>query len=50
LSTGGASGHKYARDLLEVISEILKLGAQLKRTEELDILKKAGRYFARDPE
>lgn len=40
----------YARDLLEAKSEILKLRAQLKCTEEeRDILKKAARYFAREP-
>ena len=36
---------------LEAKSEILKLRAQLRRTEEeRDILKKAARYFAREPE
>jgi len=40
-----------ARDLPEAKSEILKLRAQLKRTEEeRDILKKAARYFARVPD
>jgi transposase len=35
-------------ELLEAKSEILKLRAQLRRTEEgRDILKKAARYFAR---
>ena len=38
-------------ELVEARSEILKLRAQLKRTEEeRDILKKAARYFAREPE
>jgi transposase len=38
-------------ELLEAKSEILKLRAQLRRTEEeRDILKKATRYFAREPE
>lgn len=38
-------------ELLEAKSEILKLRAQLRRTEEeRDILKKAARYFAREPE
>ncbi|EIB99069.1 ISEc14 transposase A [Pantoea sp. Sc1] len=44
------NSEQHARDLLEAKSEILKLRAQLKRTEEeLDILKKAARYFAREP-
>jgi transposase len=42
---------KQASELLEAKSEILRLRAQLRRTEEeRDILKKAARYFARDPE
>lgn len=42
---------KHAAELIEAKSEILKLRAQLWRTEEeRDILKKAARYFARDPE
>jgi len=42
---------KQAGELLEAKSEILKLRAQLRRTEEeRDILKKAARYFAREPE
>ncbi len=42
---------QYARDLLEAKSEILTLRAQLKCTEEeRDILKKAARYFAREPD
>lgn len=42
---------KHANELLEAKSEILKLRAQLRRTEEeRDILKKAARYFAKEPE
>jgi transposase len=38
-------------ELLEAKSEILRLKAQLRRTEEeRDILKKAARYFASQPE
>lgn len=45
------NSEQHARDLLEAKSEILKLRAQLKRTEEeWDILKKAARYFAREPD
>jgi transposase len=37
--------------LIEAKSEVLKLRARLKRTEEeRDILKKAARYFAQEPE
>lgn len=42
---------RQASELLEAKSEILRLRAQLRRTEEeRDILKKAARYFAREPE
>jgi len=42
---------KQASELIEAKSEILKLRAQLHRAEEeRDILKKAARYFAREPE
>lgn len=42
---------KEAAELIEAKSEILKLRAQLRRTEEeRDILKKAARYFAKEPE
>ena len=38
-------------ELLQAKSEVLKLRAQLRRTEEeRDILKKAARYFAQQPE
>ena len=40
---------QQAQDLLDARTEILRLKAQLKRTEEeRDILKKAARYFARE--
>ena len=42
---------QQASELVEAKSEILKLRAQLRRTEEeRDILKKAARYFAVQPE
>ena len=42
---------EQAAALIEARSEVLKLRAQLKRTEEeRDILKKAARYFAQEPE
>ncbi|QLK20870.1 transposase [Raoultella ornithinolytica] len=45
-----AGGHQ-AQDLLDARTEILRLKAQLRRTEEeRDILKKAARYFAREPD
>ena len=38
-------------ELVDAKSEILRLRAQLRRTEEeRDILKKAARYFVREPE
>jgi len=41
---------QHASALVEAKSEILKLRAQLRRTEEeRDILKKAAAYFAREP-
>lgn len=40
-----------AAELVEVKSEVLRLRAQLRRTEEeRDILKKAARYFAKESE
>ena len=42
---------QHAQELVEAKSEILKLRAELRRTqEERDILKKAAAYFAREPE
>ena len=42
---------EHAAELVEAKSEILRLRAQLRRTEEeRDILKKAARYFAKEPE
>ena len=42
---------KQAADLVEARSEILRLRAQMRRLEEeRDILKKAARYFAKEPE
>ncbi len=42
---------EYEKDLLEAKSEVLRLRAKLHRTEEeRDILKKAARYFASQPE
>lgn len=42
---------EHAAELVEAKSEILRLRAQLKRVEEeRDILKKAARYFAKEPE
>ena len=42
---------QQTQDLLNAKSEILKLRSQLRRTEEeRDILKKAARYFASQPE
>ena len=39
------------KELLEAKSEVMRLRAQLRRTEEeRDILKKAARYFASQPE
>lgn len=41
---------KHDEELLAAASEILKLKSELRRTEERDILKKAARYFASQPE
>jgi transposase len=41
---------QHSQELIEAKSELLKLRAQLRRTEEeRDILKKAAAYFAREP-
>jgi transposase len=41
---------QHATELVEAKSEILRLRAQLRRTdEERDILEKAAAYFAREP-
>lgn len=45
------NSEKQAAELNDAKSEILRLRAQLRRAEEgRDILKKAARYFAKDPE
>ena len=42
---------QQSKELLEAKSEILRLRAQMRRVEEeRDLLKKAARYFARQPE
>jgi transposase len=42
---------QHSKELLEAKSEILRLRAQMRRVEEeRDLLKKAARYFAREPE
>ncbi len=42
---------RQSKELLEAKCEILRLRAQMRRIEEeRDLLKKAARYFARDPE
>jgi len=42
---------EQAAELVEAKSEILRLRAQMRRIEEeRDILKKAARFFAREPE
>lgn len=42
---------QQSKELLEAKSEILRLRAQMRRLEEeRDLLKKAARYFAKEPE
>ena len=42
---------QQSKELLEAKSEILRLSAQMRRIEEeRDLLKKAARYFAKEPE
>ena len=42
---------KQSAELVEAKSEILRLRSQMRRLEEeRDLLKKAARYFAREPE
>jgi transposase len=42
---------RQAAELIEAKSEILRLRAQMRRLEEeRDLLKKAARYFAKEPE
>jgi transposase len=42
---------QQSKELLEAKSEVLRLRSQLRRVEEeRDLLKKAARYFAREPE
>jgi len=42
---------QQSKELLEAKSEILRLRAQMRRIEEeRDLLKKAARYFAKEPE
>lgn len=42
---------KHAADLVEAQGKILRLRAQMRRVEEEgDIVNKAARYFAREPE
>ena len=45
------TSEQTSKELLEAKSEILRLRAQMRRVEEeRDLLKKAARYFAREPE
>jgi transposase len=48
---GPTKSEQHTAELVDAKSEVLKLRAQLRRTEEeRDILKKAARYFAAQPE
>ena len=45
------NSEQQSKELLEAKSEILRLRAQMRRVEEeRDLLKKAARYFAKEPE
>ncbi len=45
------TNEQQSRELLEAKGEILRLRAQMRRLEEeRDLLKKAARYFAKEPE
>ena len=45
------TSEQQSKELLEAKSEILRLRAQMRRLEEeRDLLKKAARYFAKEPE
>lgn len=45
------NSEQQSKELLEAKSEILRLRAQMRRLEEeRDLLKKAARYFAKEPE
>ena len=46
-----SDAEQQSKELLEAKSEILRLRSQMRRVEEeRDLLKKAARYFAREPE
>lgn len=50
-ATSPDKSEQQSKELIEARSEILRLKAQVRRVEEeRDLLKKAARYFAREPE